>query len=237
MLTISCLLPSAYSFECRIEYWSSQIGHPSSAAPAPASGPCIQPPQPHCVLPTNNRWAASSHNYQQPQNLQLNRDICVPDHPSNGQRQTTVITSPSQRFTIQPPLQQNQDHHPHQGEFHQQSSRIPRHAASNSYTFGQAASNPQMSQHRSYMSVNPTGMAGRHDYAPPGAAIPAHLQSSIALESPPYTSFSNQQSQGQTQDQLGANGFWDSSGNHRINGSVTRDPYWNLNPLFHIQKG
>ncbi|KKZ68309.1 hypothetical protein EMCG_05984 [[Emmonsia] crescens] len=77
-----------------------------------------------------------------------------------------------------------------------------------------------MSQHRSYMSVNPTGMAGRHDYAPPGAAIPAHLQSSIALESSPYTSFNNQQSQGQTQDQLGANGFWDSSGNHRINANL-----------------
>ncbi|OAX78953.1 hypothetical protein ACJ72_06737 [Emergomyces africanus] len=69
------------------------------------------------------------------------------------------------------------------------------------------------------MSVNPTGMAGRHDYFSQGAAIPANLQASVASESPHYTSFSNQQSQGQTQDQLGANGFWDS-GNSRINDNL-----------------
>ncbi|OJD11060.1 hypothetical protein AJ78_08095 [Emergomyces pasteurianus Ep9510] len=143
----------------------------------------------------------------------------MPNHPSNGQRQTAVITPPSQRFTIQPPLQQNQDHHPQQGEFHPQTSRVPRHAASSSYPVGQAASNPHISHHRAYMSVDSTGMAGRNDYASQGAAIPANLQTSVASESAQYTPFSNQQSQGQTQDQLGANGFWDS-GNHRINDNL-----------------
>ncbi|QSS54542.1 C3HC4 zinc finger domain-containing protein [Histoplasma capsulatum var. duboisii H88] len=203
-----------YCSNCK-EYWASQINRPSSASPKPVSGSCVQQPQPHshCALPLSLHWTASPYNYPQSQNRQLSRDICVPDYPGNGQRQSAVITEPSQRFTNQPSLQRNQGH-PNQDEFHQQVSWIPRHAASNSYTFGQAASNPLISHHRAYMPVNHTGMAGRHEYASPGTTIPTNLQASIASEPPPYTFFSNQQSQGQTHDQPGPNSFWEPGINH-----------------------
>ncbi|EER37501.1 C3HC4 zinc finger protein [Histoplasma capsulatum H143] len=212
--------------QSRLEYWASQINRPSSASPKPVSGSCVQQPQPHshCALPLSLHWTASPYNYPQSQNRQLSRDICVPDYPGNGQRQSAVITEPSQRFTNQPSLQRNQGH-PNQDEFHQQVSWIPRHAASNSYTFGQAASNPLISHHRAYMPVNHTGMAGRHEYASPGTTIPTNLQASIASEPPPYTFFSNQQSQGQTHDQPGPNSFWEPGINHFLGTLNHAEPF------------
>ncbi|PGH08567.1 hypothetical protein GX51_01086 [Blastomyces parvus] len=213
------------SIECRIEYWTSQTGCPSSAAPALASGACMQPPQshPHCVFPGIQHRAASLYSHQQPQSLQLNRDIGASDHPSNGQRPTAAVTAPSQRFTTQASLQ-HQDRHPHGDEFHQQNPWIPRHAASNSYTFGQSTSNPPISHHRAYMPVNQAGMAGRHGYASPGATMPANIQASTASESAAYSLFSNQRSQGQIPDQVVPNSFWESSGNYYVNGAEIPDP-------------
>ncbi|EEH06192.1 C3HC4 zinc finger domain-containing protein [Histoplasma capsulatum G186AR] len=184
----------------------------------------IAKPHSHCALPLNLHWTASPYNYPQSQNRQLSRDICVPDYPGNGQRQPAVITEPSQPFTNQSSLQRNQGH-PNQDEFHQQVSWTPRHAASNSYTFGQAASNPLISHHRAYMPVNHTGMAGRHEYASPGTTIPTNLQASIASEPPPYTFFSNQQSQGQTHDQPGPTSFWEPGINHFLGTLNHAEPF------------
>ncbi|KLJ07502.1 hypothetical protein EMPG_17018 [Blastomyces silverae] len=181
---------------------------------------------PQCGLPVDHHRAASLYNHQQPQNLQLNRDIGVSDHPGNGQRQTAAVTAPqSQRFVTQSSLQQNQDRHPHGDQFHQQTPWIPRHAASNSFTFGQATSNPPISHHRAYMPVNQPGMAGRQAYASPGAAIPANLQASVASESASsYSMFGNQRAQGQTPDQVAPNSFWEPTGNYYVNGPDLQNP-------------
>ncbi|EGE79822.2 C3HC4 zinc finger domain-containing protein [Blastomyces dermatitidis ATCC 18188] len=215
-----------YCLNCK-EYWASQAGCSSSAVPVPVSGACMQPhqPHPHCGLPVDHHRTAPLYNYQPPQNLQLNRDIGVSDHSSNSQSSTAAaVTAPSQRFPTHSSLQQSQNRHPHRDEFHQQTSWIPRHVASNSSTFGQAIPNPSISHHRVYMPVNQAGMAGRQAYTSPGAAMPANLQASVASESASYSLFSNQQSQGQTPDQVAPNSFWEPNGNYYVNGPDVQNP-------------
>ncbi|KAL2375221.1 hypothetical protein RJ035_000994 [Blastomyces gilchristii] len=77
------------------------------------------------------------------------------------------------------------------------------------------------------MPVNQAGMAGRQAYTSPGAAMPANLQASVASESASYSLFSNQQSQGQTPDQVAPNSFWEPNGNYYVNGPLNHDgPVW-----------
>ncbi|OJD23747.1 hypothetical protein ACJ73_04901 [Blastomyces percursus] len=186
----------------------------------------MQPHQPHrhWGLPVEHHRAASVYNCQQPQNLSLNRDIGGSDHPSNGQRQTAAVTPPSQRFTTHSSLQQNQNRHPHGDEFHQRTSWIPRHAASNSYTSGQATANQSISHHRAHMPVNQAGMTGRQAYVSPGAAMPANLQASAASESASYSLFGNQEAQGQSPDQVLPNNFWEPNSNYYVNGPDLQNP-------------
>ncbi|PGH13929.1 hypothetical protein AJ79_03344 [Helicocarpus griseus UAMH5409] len=149
--------------------------------------PCPLTSQPHCAPPTTQSTSTSAplDSYQQQHtNARLNPGIQQPHYPSNARRQnrqTTVITSPSQPFTLDaPPQPVRTAQQPALNYSHQANPIQARGTSSNSLTLDNAA--PDLSQHRTDVAADSTDMTGRRDHTSSNATMPPNIQPSASSE-------------------------------------------------------